>query len=87
MYKKNNVSCKTSFSGKKNEKQLLNGSRDDILYNLGEVRFNCVRADDLNFYRVIVCKFHVVLNVHRIVLKSVPHVQHDYFSPFDQLNS
>ena len=46
-----------------------------------------VRADDLNFYWVIVCKFHVVPNVHRIVLKSVPHVQHDYFSPFDQLNS
>ena len=37
-----------------------------------------------------VCKFHVVLNVHRIVLKSVPrvpHVQHDFVSPFDQLNS
>ena len=46
-----------------------------------------VRADDLNFYRVTVCKFHVVLNMHRIVLKSVPHVQHDYFSSFDQLNS
>ena len=49
VYKKSNVSCKTSLSGKKNEKQLLNGSRDDenlnsrlsyrrILYIVGEVR-------------------------------------------------
>ena len=30
---------KLALAEKKNEKQLLNGRRDDILYNLGEVRF------------------------------------------------
>ena len=44
VYKKNGVSCKTSLSGKKNEKRLLNGSRDDILCNFRELRFNwCAR--------------------------------------------
>ena len=69
-------------------------SYDRILHNVGDVRYNyglvCppmdqIQRGSLYAYMVISCCHK--LNVHGIVLKCVPHVEHAYFSPFEQLNS